>query len=226
MQTTTVCLTDEELAALDGHVSAKVQAEVSKALAQLEDKKGLGAIPDQYRDFAARIIEEAKSAGKLVFWQKRLRNCNVCGKAAGYAKYKRCGKYHDKGDPNYDKPLTFGGIELADRSIVIKNRVSLGCCLTCWKEVKPFLGDALRGVKAAMPEKITGYPPKWKWRQNRCCTKCGWEGHEGQMHPHSTMMGDGYYPAGCPALGCTAENLGFGPTLIKIADGFTLEVVG
>lgn len=223
MQTTTVHLIDEELSRLDGHVSAKVQVEVSKALVRLEDKKGLGAVPDQYRDFVARIIEEAKSAGRLVFWQKRLRSCDVCGKAAGYAKYKRRSRYHDKGDPNYDKPLTTWGVDFADRSIVIRNRATLGCCLTCWKEIKPFLGDALRGVKSAIPEKVTGYPPKWKWHRNRRCKRCGWEGHEGQMGKRRTMMGDGNYPAGCPA--CSAENLAFSPTLIKLADGFILEEV-
>lgn len=218
IETTTVYLTDQELALLDGHCNEGVQTEVDKAKARLKTAELLGNVPDNLIPFVSRIIEEARATGRLILSRRSLHYCNVCGKSAGYAKYKRTGRYHRKGEPNYDKPLSLWGVELADRFVRIGGRATLGCCGSCWNKVKPFLADALRDIRAEIPEAITGYPPRWVRYDNRKCSKCGWEGHEGEMGRLPVMMGRGTYPGECPQ--CHAQNLPMGHTIIKVQDGF------
>jgi hypothetical protein len=218
--TTSVYLTDEELALLDGKCQAKVQKEVDKAKERLSLGQNLGLIPLTHRDFVTRIIQEAQANGELSFTRKSLSSCKVCGKSAGYAKYTRNSKYHDKGDPNYKRPLTFPGVDLASRFVTIRGRATMGCCWTCWKTVKEYLPEALKDVKAQIPESITGYAPKFKKHDNRKCKKCGWKGHKGEMGRLPCAMSRGTYAGKCPQ--CDAKNLAFGPTVIKTATGFVV----
>lgn len=61
--------------------------------------------------------------------------------------------------------------------------------------------------------------PLWTRHSNRRCTKCGWEGHEGEMGRLMTLMGDGYYPALCPE--CGAGDRLFSRD-VETRDGFTV----
>ena len=85
----------------------------------------------------------------------------------------------------------------------------------------PVLAEALRDVDCEVPAKLRaeGAPKRVRY-QNRRCTECGWEGHEGQMIREQTVLGDGTYPAGCPS--CRASNRFLGRTLVEIVDGYTV----
>ena len=216
--TTLVRLTDKELSLLDGKCNEKVQEEVVKAINRLGIKHKLDDVPEHLQDFVTRVVEEAEKNKLLVFRHRRASRCKVCGKSAGYAKYARNSRSHKKGAPNYDRPLTFSGIELAQRSVTMQNSLDVGCCADCWEEAESYVKTALTGIEAELPAQI-GDSTKYKRYRNRKC-KCGWMGHEGQMTKKRTMMGDGYYPAGCPE--CGLENSLFSTNNIELAKGYAL----
>ncbi|MGI9492556.1 MAG: hypothetical protein ACR2QF_09175 [Geminicoccaceae bacterium] len=219
---TLISLSDEELVVLDGSVSEEAQKTVDQAKARLAAIKNMQGVPANIASFIADLVGEAEKSQKLTFRHTRISKCAVCEKRAGFAKFKRDGRYHRAGDSNPKKPLMLPAVELADRNVSIQGRVSNGCCSDCWKDIKPFLSDALNEVSAEIPEAITGYPPKFKRQKNRHCTQCDWEGHEGEMRLLPALF-EGRYPGGCP--NCDADNKPFGLDLIKNAEGYTLVPV-
>lgn len=198
---TAVYLTDRELVALGGLCRAKVQAEVNRAILRLESAAALNGVPDDLVSFVTRIIEEARESGRLVLSRRDLRYCGVCDSHAGHEKYKRRSRYHEKGDLNYDKPLTIWGVGLSRGS-------ALDCCKSCWDRVKPLLADALKDVRAEIDESVTGHAPQYKRHSAFHCIECGWRGHEGEMGRLPCLMSAGTYPGECP--GCGAKNLPLG----------------
>ena len=78
-------------------------------------------------------------------------------------------------------------------------------------------------VQAEFPKHWEAASHKFRRYDNRACTRCGWSGHDGQMRPLRTFMGDGFYPGGCP--NCDAENSPLGQTIIKRGEGFTVVEV-
>lgn len=213
-----VQLSDEELAVLDGHASAKVQKEVDAAKARLASHAQYADLTKQQAELIADIVEYAKAEQALDFQYRDLRRCRVCERDAGYAKYARTSRYHRKGEPNRDKPLYFRGVDFQRSFISIRGHISLGCCSDCFKELQPRIADALSDVRAEIPKAVTGYAPRYKRHKNRRCKECGWEGHDGQMRKLPAIM-HGEYAGGCP--NCKAENLLF-TTKIEITDGYTL----
>lgn len=213
-------LTDNELILLDGQCREETQREVDKAKARLAM---IAAIPDASAADAAFIadaVTEAQSTGRLIFAHVRIRSCRVCKASGGYRRYTRNGRYHRKGDPNYDKPTYLNGVELAKRFVTMQGHATLGCCSDCFKRIQPALIEKLADVHAEISKGITGTDPAFKRFDKMTCEKCGWTGHEGQMRLLRAIM-DGNYSGGCP--NCPAENRFLGPTLIKHQDGF--EVV-
>ena len=97
--------------------------------------------------------------------------------------------------------------------------MELGCCHTCWTKLKPVVGIALADVHAELPEELTGVPPRHKCFRRQKCTRCGWEGHEGQMRKLPTLTGDGAYYGGCP--NCPAQN-GLFCMVIQTQPGFVV----
>lgn len=84
-----VRLTDSELVILDGQVNEKVQKEVNDAKVRLGFVARVSnEVPMKYRDLVGKVVEEATVNGQLVFQRRAFRCCPVCGKSAGYAKYK------------------------------------------------------------------------------------------------------------------------------------------
>jgi len=216
-----VNLTDEELALLDGRCSADVQRQVDAATGRLSMQAALAETPGHLAAFIADAVMEAKNSGRLKFAPCGLRTCPYCKRSGGYAVHSGRSRYHRKGTPNYDKPLTIPGVELAQRFVNFLGHATVGCCRECWEAAQPLLVSALDAVKAEIPEAITGKAPRFKRFDNAHCTACGWTGHEGQMRPRRTLMGDGRYPGGCPA--CPAENAPLGRTVIQTTKlGFTL----
>lgn len=215
---TTLNLTDDEALLLDGKVSSNAQATID-AIKRARELASAEGCDTKIADFIAKAIEAAKTSGRLVFRHAEVRCCGLCGKSGGYRQYSRSSRWHRKGQTDFSKPIYLYGVDLIDSFVRIKGSPELGCCDACWKTVKPLLARNLEGVHAEIPESITGHPPKFKWHQNRKCSKCGWAGHEGQMGRNVTLMGDGTYPSTCPQ--CKAKNV-FLSTTIELVDGFTL----
>lgn len=211
-------LTDEELVFLDGKVSSDTQKEVDNARERIAMVKAIPDLDPKHAKFIADVVREAQTNGELVRYHENIRHCSLCDANAGYDVHRRRGRYHRVGQPNYDKPITMSGVELARRVIRITGYVALGCCRVCFDKLLPDLQKALTGVKAEMPKSLTGVPPKWKrWNKRRC--QCGWEGHEGEMGQLLTFMGDGFYRGKCPK--CGEENSLFSQR-IKPIEGFVV----
>lgn len=212
-------LTDDELILLDGKCRPGIQKEVDAAKTRIAT---IAANPDircEDAKFIADALTEARTHGELSFTREQLRHCLVCNRSAGYAKYARAGRYHRKGQNNTNRPLTFYGVELANRFVRMKGYATLGCCLECWTRIQPLLVEKLAGVEAEISHYITGQPPNFKRYKKAHCKECGWEGHQGQMRQLNALMG-GQYPGGCP--NCKAENRVFGATLIETVDGYVI----
>lgn len=213
-------LTDEELSVLDGKCRKETQAEVDAAKARILAVARFADLDEAAAKFIADAVREAEGSKKLVYQHIYIRDCRVCKKDAGYRKYQRSGRYHRKGDDDRNHPLYLDGIELADRSVRISGSASLGCCANCMKKIRPYLAEALSGVEAQIPEKITGHSSRFIRVDLMKCEKCGWHGSETSMRPLRAVMG-GTYPGGCPS--CDAEN-SFARTMIK-RTGVAVEAV-
>lgn len=225
MNKTSVTLTNEELLLLNGEVNDEVQKEINKARARLADIAALlpattDVLTENQIAFISSALEEARTKGQLSLRRTRINKCGVCGSRGGYATYKRSSRYHRKGEPNYDKPLTLYAIELAERFIRFKGHATVGCCNECFKIIQPHLKTALAGIRAQLPEELTDEPERYKRYRNQRCKGCGWEGHEGEMGPLQTLMRDGHYPGQCPA--CGVKSLPFGPTVFETTKGFSI----
>lgn len=220
--TTMLALTDDELLILDGRCTTATQAEVDAAKTR---RAAAAAYPDLSALASAivgDVLTEAKREGRLVWRPTRISRCALCGRDDGWVLYK---SGPNRGRPNYKKRRTFPGIDLAYRFVRTEHRVTLGGCAECITAALPSLRDALLGVRVALPPQLrTDGQPVWTWYQCRRCTKCGWEGHEGEMRRRPTLMGDGTYPAGCPS--CDAENLVFGESFVEMVAGFALVADG
>lgn len=216
-----VSLTDEELALLDGKVSDKVQREVNLALARLKARSRYADLSPELAGFIADVVSEAQSKRKLVFQYTSINRCSVCKNDAGYAKHKRSGRFHNKGDDNTSKPLSMGAVELADRFIRMRGRTDLGCCRACWDAVRSHVSEAVDDLIAEIPEAITGKKPKFKLVGGAKCKGCGWSGHELQMGMLPAIMG-GPYHGECPS--CGARNYAFGKREIDIEGDVLVDV--
>jgi hypothetical protein len=213
-------LTDEEVACLDGRCSPKTQGEVDKAKARMAARASMPQLTHEGAALVSDVVMLAKTEGQVIFMFRQVRSCRVCGKSAGYAKYKRSGRWHRKGDDDTDKPLTMLGVELASRSVNMHGSVHVGCCEPCFRSLQGELIKALEPIRAEIASAITGHASRFKRYQRRHCTSCGWRGHEGQLEKLPTLMGDGYYPGKCPV--CGYENKFLGENKIKMSDGFEI----
>lgn len=211
-------LTAEEILLLDGRCRPEVQALVERARAttSLTCETGL---PEKIADMLVKIVAEAEKNGKLVYTCQSIRHCPCCGRHEGYHIYRGRSKYKRYGQPDYDKPILFTGWEVADRFISIQHCLSMGFCDGCATKILPVLRERLKRVKSQIPEALLGEKCRWKFNKNRRCTKCCWEGHEGEMGKERTLMGDGYYPAYCP--NCKAGG-GLFNRDIDTREGFTI----
>ena len=123
---------DEDLVKLDGICSTETQELVDKA------KERLGLIGGGMPKGLAKVITEIREDGerflKLDFERIAIHKCPVCEKGGEYAKYPRNGKYHRKGQPNYNKPIYINGIQFNGSCVRMKGFTTTGCCNECWEK--------------------------------------------------------------------------------------------
>lgn len=208
-----VNLTTNELLLLDGQCSSATQRLVDAARAT-QVVVANSNLTERQAELVINVASEARTNGLLIYRLTMVDRCTVCGKTAGYVKYK---SGRNKGQDNYAKPLTMRAIEFADRFIRLSGRVSLGACVECVDVCIPHIKDALIDVRAQIPTQLR-HPtaPILQKCRNVECLECGWKGHEGNMRKLPALMG-GMYSGGCPQ--CPAENSLF-VTRIKTVDGF------
>lgn len=213
-----ISLTDDELVVLDGRCEPETQTEVDAAKARIAARRRFTDLPPALAGLVADVVGEATAKGRLVLWNRPLDRCPLCKETKGYVPYKSGPR---RGEPNHSKPIRLDGYELADRFVTFKGHVSVGGCVSCVDQALPTIVESLRGVEAEVPERLRadGEPRRVR-HHNVHCTKCGWDGHEGQMRRHRTVFGDGTYPSGCPE--CPAENLPLGRSVVERVDGFTV----
>lgn len=209
-----VNLTASEAVLLDGKVSKEAQAVVDSAKLAMS-LQGPDSLMDSHRKLIADLVEFAKIEGVLIRRKSLTTRCPTCGLSKGYETHRRSGKYHRKGQPNYDRPVWIPCIDY--KPTMVQGYVKHGCCEDCASIVEPLLKLALADVVAQLPDALAGNK-RYRKYDNVKCTACNWEGHKGEMIKCRTLMGDGWYPAQCPK--CKAKNELFA-TLVKTAKGFT-----
>lgn len=196
-----VTLTDAELMALDGHCRPEIQAKVDAAKSRLDFAEDYPDLTVAQAGFVADVVNEAITSGRLVWHRAKMRHCNPGAHRPDppYVLYKSGPR---RGQPNYDRRRYLHGRELAQRFINIEGAPLVSACDDCLTPLLPVLVDALARVRVQLPPELSSPGrPDWRRRALRKCTKCTWEGHEGQMTAERTVIGDGWYPAYCPNCG-------------------------
>lgn len=213
-----VSLTDAELSLLDGKVGEKAQAEVAAAIARLASEQAHADLRPELAHLIADAVTEARTNGELRWFGTQASSCSLgCDKKHGYFPFK---SGPNRGLPNYKKPKSYYGIEMAARFVRVQGHITVGGCQDCVVEAKPALIDALADIEAQLPDALVKPGNRtWTKHNNRRCPQCGWEGHEGECRKLRTLMGDGWYPGGCPSCDFEAGLLG---RQFENLDGFTL----
>ena len=213
---------DSDLVLLNGLCSPATQKLVDGALSRLAITAANEGLSQEMSEVIQEAVTDAITTGKLTARVSRTRYCSCCNKSAGYAKYPRNGRHHRKGDNNHDKPLTMAGMELKTSFITIKDYISNGCCMECWRKLHPALMNALKDVKAEISESITGVPAKYKKHDIMQCKKCGWKGPEFEMGLKPAIFG-GMVRSKCPQ--CPTENNIFDVQIQTVSGEFHLTEV-
>lgn len=195
-------LTIDEALMLDGRARPEVQGEVDIIKRQVAIHKLFGGLTERQRNAAAEVVTTAEDTGSLRFRRDSGLRCRTCDKTAGYHTYRRSCRGGRKGEPNYDKPRTFGvTLVAADTFVVMRGD---GWCDDCWSAIRPPLTAALADVRAELPVQVCSDGQKWKRWHNVKCPECDWSGHEGQLGRVRAIFG-GTYPGKCPS--CQYEQL-------------------
>lgn len=218
-------LSAAEMLHLDGRCSPDAQTLVDQAKLILATRAELSDdIPVSVADYVAQVKSEATKSGKLRMRRRvKMRLCLAGGHKPEhpYIPYKSGPR---KGRPNYDRPVYLYGFDLDPSFVHTTGYPKFGCCNDCVDSVWPVLREQLKDVRAELPDALVVEGNKrWKRYDNRRCSGCGWEGHDGQMRLASTLMGDGRYPSGCP--NCSFENRPLGREVVEFVEGFTLIAV-
>jgi hypothetical protein len=212
---------DDELLLLDGRCSPETQTGID-AIKARRSVMASEKLTESEAQFLLEIVKEATKQKRLICQWKNTHRCLVCGKDAGYATHTRTTRWHRRGEPNYDRPLTFLTVELAERFVTIKNCVTLGCCRACWERLQQKVVEKLAGIDAEIAQGITGKPPQWKRFPVMKCLKCGWQGRKDEVIKLPALM-QGYYPGECPE--CHAQYLPFGSTIFETLNEYALVPV-
>lgn len=203
-------LTDDEAVLLDGRVNEKAQQAIDAAKRRIALRAIYSDLTEKERAFISAVVDEAREKKLLRARHDGMVACPVCEKRGGYAKHKRSGRFHRKGDADCRKPIKLSGYSFADDFIVISGYPRLSACRDCVTKLVPYLKSALADVETQLPEMLG--PSRFIRAEIHECSKCGWRGDETRMRRLPAIM-QGHYPGGCP--NCDAQNTAFGPTLVK-----------
>ncbi len=212
-------LTDDEAVLLDGRVNPEAQASIDIAKQRIAGRDIFPELNEGERAFVIDVQIEARSKGELCKRFSRMTMCPGCGDKRRYAVHKRSSMNHRKGAPNYNKPIDVCGISLACDFITIQSYPRLAVCTTCFAKLKPYVDKAIADIPCQYPEALFGHPSPWMRYENRHCTACNWEGHEGQMGLLPAML-SGHYRGQCPQ--CKARNEPLGKAIIESKPGHVL----
>jgi hypothetical protein len=195
-------LTFEELKMLDGKVSEDAQKVIDKV--KKENSFGF-SLP-----IINEIISKAEERGKLTWTYKQIRSCSYCDdKSHGYYRYPRSGRYHRKGDKNFDNPIYYSGIKFHEGFVTIKGDGDM--CTDCCEKFNVLhqLIDYILDNDLKIEIQKNDYrDSKYIKDEIRICYNCGYEMTESEMGKEPTVMGDGYYPCYCPKCGSGSKLFG------------------
>lgn len=214
--TTLVSLTNDEMILLDGKCRANIQVEVDRVKIEQGTALAFASLPPLQAEVASRIAAVAMTNGVLETSCVIMDGlpCSCCDKKTRYAPYKRSGYYHQKGDPNYKRPIHVRGVHFPKCFV----------CHDCWLSIKPILIPFLEENRTEIDTRFF-YPDdkrqsRWKKSSNRECKECGWSGHEAEMK----FVQSGYYSPRrpkCPQCGVEDSSMYLGNKLVRV-DGFVM----
>ncbi|HID0767994.1 TPA: hypothetical protein ACXDAZ_002523 [Clostridium botulinum] len=200
-KTYSVDLTLKELKLMDGKVSDKVQAVIDKA--KQENSYGF-ELP-----VMNEILRKSEETGELKWKYKTIRECEYCDKKYDYHRYPRSGKYHSKGDKNYNKPIYYQGIEFNQGFVTIQGHGDICCdCEKKYNVIHRLIDYIIDNNLKIQIQKNDYKPSKYLKDKIQMCYECGKEIKESEMGGLPTVMRDGYYKGICPY--CGAKELPFG----------------
>lgn len=196
-----VKLTYDELKQLDGNVSSEAQIVIDKVKKEYTYGFSLPIINE--------ILRNSEEKGKLNWRYKQIRSCAYCDKKVDYYRYPRGGRYHNKGDKNYNKPKYYSGIKFNEGFVTVEGYGDM--CTDCcdkYNIIHQLIDYILDNDLKIEIQKNDYKDSKYLKDDIKICYKCNHEMKESEMGKSPTVMGDGYYPSICPK--CGAESKVFG----------------
>ncbi|MED3550176.1 hypothetical protein [Cytobacillus praedii] len=194
-------LSYEELKEIDGKVSDVAQ----KVIDQFKKEYAYGfSLP-----IINEILRKSEENGRLTWRYKQIRSCDYCDKMHDYYRYPRSGRFHSKGDKNFNKPMYYSGIKFNEGFVTIEGLGDM--CSECsekYNVINQLIDYILDNDLRIEIQKNDYRDSKYLKDDIRICHSCDYEMTESEMGKESTMMGDGYYPSTCPK--CEAKSSVFG----------------
>jgi hypothetical protein len=179
-----VMLTEEELVKLGTVQDKAAQAHIDRILArQALMLLGMNSL-------LASVVQDAMAHGILNLNMTNIVVCSDCGARSSYYPYLSGPR---KGQPNHSKPKKVWGVEIGSTQL----------CSACYKKLVEENLNTLMSLPVEVNFRGLGDNGLRRYPYAKC-NECGWTGHQGQMRPLHTMMGNGYYGGGCPS--CSAQN--------------------
>lgn len=170
-------LSAAETVLLDGRVSFAAQAVVERAKVTLEIMRDDGLAENEAAMVAA-ILGAAQEKGRVTHAPVSIRHCPCCNRSDGYYEVRRSTAYKSKGQPDYDKPKLFAAYDLNRGFVVVQHAISLGYCTECGPRILPALLKRLTEMTVAVPQTLSGEPPRYSVHDMMSCSNCNWEGAE------------------------------------------------
>lgn len=191
-----------ELMFLDG----KINEDAAKIIERAKAEKSIGFEFNLINE----IICDSLKSGEINWKSKSICSCKYCDKSYSYKKHRAKGKFHKKGDTNYNKPLYYSGIAFNEGFVTFQGMGD--CCSECQKKY-----DVINNIVNYIIEhdlqielpKYSSQPTRYKKDKAQICFNCGKLIYESEMLKLPAMMG-GYYKGECNL--CHAKSLPFGQT--------------
>lgn len=191
----------EELKELDGKVSEAAQ----KVIDQVKKEYAYGfSLP-----IINEILRKSEETGELTWRYKQIRSCDYCDKKHDYYRYPRSGRYHSKGDKNFNNPIYYSGIKFHEGFVTVQGLGDM--CSECnekYNIINQLIDYILDNDLKIQIQKNDYRDSRYLKDDIRICYSCDYEMAESEMGKESTIMGDGYYPSSCPK--CSAKSSAFG----------------